>query len=152
MKRLHVHVTVKDMDESIRFYNTLFNVEPDVTKDDYAKWMLDDPAVNFAISNRGESVGVNHLGLQFDSDEEVTRVQQRLDTANIDGQEEADAECCYAHSNKYWTIDTAGIPWENFHTMNSIRTYNGKDLAEQDHICGCQPMDKLQTTLQGCCQ
>ena len=100
----------------------------------------------------GDSIGVNHLGFQFDTDEEVAQVQQRLDMADIAGQQEADAECCYAHSNKYWTMDTADIPWKNFHIMSDIRTYNGKDMTGQDDICGSHPMDKIKTTLQGCCQ
>ena len=130
MKRLHIHVSVDDLDKSIGFYSTLFARQADVVKGDYAKWMLDDPAVNFAISKRCGKVGLNHLGFQVDSDEELAEIQERLDQAEIKGLQEADRKCCYARSNKYWTLDPANIPWENFHTLDSIPTFGESNEIE----------------------
>lgn len=132
MKRLHVHISVKELGKSIAFYSTLFDAQPSVEKNDYAKWMLDDPAVNFAISTSGEKAGLDHLGFQVDSDEALEAVHQQLDAAAVAGHSENEAECCYAKSNKYWTMDPAGIPWENFHSLEQIETF-GKD----DHIKAC---------------
>lgn len=132
MKRLHVHVSVKELDKSIAFYNALFDAEPTVEKTDYAKWMLDDPAVNFAISTSSEKVGLNHFGFQVDSNEALEAIHQQLDAAAVAGHAENEAECCYAKSNKYWTMDPAGIPWENFHTLEQIETF-----GEDDHIKAC---------------
>jgi catechol 2,3-dioxygenase-like lactoylglutathione lyase family enzyme len=123
MKRLHVHVTVADIDKAVSFYNTLFDQVAAVVKDDYAKWMLDDPAVNFAISNRRTEVGLNHLGFQVDDDEELARIETRLKQAELDGLKESNTSCCYAKSNKYWTQDPAKIHWENFHTLDSIPVF-----------------------------
>ena len=141
MKRLHVHVSVADIDQGINFYNTLFNQEASVVKDDYAKWMLDDPAINFAISSRSTRVGLNHLGFQVDSDEELAEIEDRLNRAQLRGVGEHNTNCCYARSNKYWTMDPASIPWENFHTMDSIPTFGESDDSE-----------KLTAALRkGCC-
>ncbi len=126
MKRLHVHVAVKELEQAINFYNTLFNQQATVVKDDYAKWLLDDPAINFAISDRGNQPGLNHLGFQVDNDDELEEISQRLEKANIDTLADLDAQCCYAHSDKYWTKDPAGIPWENFHTLADVPTYYGE--------------------------
>ncbi|MCG8413155.1 MAG: glyoxalase/bleomycin resistance/dioxygenase family protein [Pseudomonadales bacterium] len=123
MKRLHLHVSVTDLDQAITFYNTLFATDAAVIKSDYAKWMLDDPAINFAISNRGHPPGLNHLGFQVDSDEQLGEISSRLQSAGFGGNPEQDAKCCYAHSNKYWTKDPADIPWESFHTLGEIPTY-----------------------------
>ena len=127
MKRLHVHVSVADIDKAIQFYNALFASKATVVKDDYAKWLLDDPAVNFAVSNHSKQLGLSHLGLQVDSDDQLEEISSRLSAAGIDGLAEEDAQCCYANSNKYWTKDPAQIPWENFHTMGEISHYYGPD-------------------------
>lgn len=123
MKRLHVHVTVEDIEKGVNFYNTLFAQDASVVKEDYAKWMLDDPAVNFAISTSCKEVGLNHLGFQVDSDAELSEIEQRLKEAELSGLKEENRDCCYANSNKYWTMDPAKIPWENFHSLNSIPTF-----------------------------
>lgn len=123
MKRLHVHITVEDLAKSVRFYSTLFAKPADVVKEDYAKWMLDDPAVNFAVSDRCGKVGLNHLGFQVDSDQELAEIETRFKQAEYTGLKEANRNCCYAKSNKYWTMDPANIPWENFHTLDSIPTF-----------------------------
>lgn len=152
MKRLHVHVSVPDLQKSIDFYNSLFGSEPSVIKPDYAKWMLDEPAVNFAISLGRDKKGLNHLGFQFDSDEEVDTVQERLAGAHISGMEEKDADCCYANSNKYWTMDPAGIPWEQFHTMSELKTFgDGPGNGQQAADCGCTPTDVARRAFGGCC-
>jgi len=126
MKRFHVHVAVDDLDTNIHFYSSLFGAEPTVRKDDYAKWMLDDPRVNFAISRRGDTPGMNHLGIQVDSDEELGAMCERLVQADQPVVERAEAACCYAESNKHWVQDPQGIAWETFHTLSSIPVF-GRD-------------------------
>jgi catechol 2,3-dioxygenase-like lactoylglutathione lyase family enzyme len=128
MKRFHVHVAVSDLEQSIRFYSTLFGGEPSVHKADYAKWMLDDPRVNFAISLRGGTAGVNHLGLQVDTADELEGMRKQLLAADRGLVEEKDANCCYARSDKYWVTDPAGIAWETFHSLGTIPVY-GEDVA-----------------------
>lgn len=132
MKRLHVHVSVKDLTASIRFYQTLFGAEPTVTKTDYAKWMLEDPRVNFAISTHRQPVGVNHLGFQVDTDEELRGMRAQLEAADSRMLGESEQPCCYAKSDKYWVTDPTGIAWETFHTLGSIPVY-GEDTAVFDH-------------------
>jgi catechol 2,3-dioxygenase-like lactoylglutathione lyase family enzyme len=127
MKRFHVHVSVPDLDSSIRFYSTLFGTEPAVVKGDYAKWMLEDPRVNFAISQRGGKAGLNHLGLQTDSDAELEVLNGRLQQADLTTHAEKETACCYARSNKYWVTDPTGIAWETFHTLGEVPTFNGED-------------------------
>ena len=131
MKRFHVHVAVHDLQQSIRFYSSLFGVQPAVTKQDYAKWMLDDPRVNFAISTRGGKAGVDHLGLQADSDSELEEIGSRLAQADVSVLPQKGAACCYAKSDKYWTIDPQGIAWESFHTLESVPVYGGDTRARE---------------------
>ena len=129
MKRLHVHVGVDDLDRSIRFYSTLFAAEPAVVKADYAKWMLDDPRVNFAISaGRHEANGIRHLGVQAESSEELAEVFGRLKAAERPVLEEGRTICCYARSEKSWIADPDGVVWEAFHTDGEATTY-GDDPA-----------------------
>src|SRR5882672_1484423 len=119
MKRLHVHVGVHDLAQSIRFYSALFAAQPSVTKDDYAKWMLDDPRVNFAISKRAAKTGLDHLGIQAENAEELEAIGSQLAQADVSTLAQKDASCCYAKSDKYWTLDPQGIAWESFHTLDS---------------------------------
>jgi catechol 2,3-dioxygenase-like lactoylglutathione lyase family enzyme len=123
VKRLHVHVAVHDLQQSIRFYSALFGAEPAVKKDDYAKWMLDDPRVNFAISKRSGKAGLDHLGIQAENGAELEDLGIRLAQADVAVTAQKDAACCYAKSDKYWTIDPQGIAWESFHTLDSIPMY-----------------------------
>jgi catechol 2,3-dioxygenase-like lactoylglutathione lyase family enzyme len=123
MKRLHVHVAVKDLAESTRFYSTLFGVQPTVAKPDYAKWMLDDPRVNFAISTRSGDSGVDHLGLQVDSREELAAVAGQLASAGETIAEQTATTCCYARSDKAWVKDPEGIAWETFYTIGAATEY-----------------------------
>jgi catechol 2,3-dioxygenase-like lactoylglutathione lyase family enzyme len=132
MKRLHVHVSVRDLSASIRFYRTLFGVDPVVTQPDYAKWMLDDPRVNFAISMNRQPLGVNHLGFQVESDEELRGMRSRLEAADARMIEENEQLCCYAKSDKYWITDPTGLAWETFHTVGRIPVY-GEDTAVFNH-------------------
>jgi catechol 2,3-dioxygenase-like lactoylglutathione lyase family enzyme len=123
MKRFHVHVSVSDLPASIRFYEALFGAPPSVEKPDYAKWMLDDPRVNFAISRRDRSPGVNHLGFQTDTPAELSELEGRLASAATPTLEEKGAACCYAKSDKTWVEDPQGVPWEVFHTLEAIPVY-----------------------------
>ena len=129
MKRLHVHFRVKDLDESIGFYSALFGQSPDKREVDYAKWMLEDPRANIAISTReGAATGVDHVGFQVDSDEELDELAERLKGASADIATEMDATCCYARSNKYWARSPEGSKWELYRTFGESKTY-GADPA-----------------------
>ena len=136
MKRFHVNVSVNDLDASVKFYTAIFATEPSVRKGDYAKWMLDDPRINFAISRRGSPVGVNHLGVQVDSASELIAMSGQLTRADNAVVEQAGAACCYAHSDKYWITDPSGIAWETFHTLDSIPVYGADaDIKPQGSKC-----------------
>jgi len=126
-----VHVAVHDLKQSIRFYSALFAAQPAVEKDDYAKWMLDDPRVNFAISTRGRKAGLDHLGIQADNGGELEEIGARLAQADVSVLPQKGASCCYAKSDKYWTVDPQGIAWESFHTLDSVPVY-GADARAPD--------------------
>jgi len=133
MKRFHVHVAVTDIDSSVRFYSALFGVDPAVKKSDYAKWMVDDPRINFAISRRGnDRVGVNHLGLQVDSDEELEVLRGQAEKADVAALSEQDSSCCYAKSNKYWYTDPQGVAWETYHTLAQIEFFGGDQQPKSE--------------------
>ena len=128
MKRLHVSVAVKELDKSIAFYSTLFGSAPLVRKSDYAKWMLEDPRVNFSIASRGPRKGVDHLGIQVESDADLAVVAGRLAQAGQTVSEQKATTCCYARSNKAWVDDPDGVAWETFHTFGESTTYgNGRE-------------------------
>ena len=129
MKRLHLHVTVPDLDPSIRFYATLFGAEPSVVKTDYAKWMLDDPKVNFAISTRDRAPGLDHVGIQVETSAELAELSTRLKAAGAETFDEEATTCCYARSDKSWVSDPAGLRWETFFTFGEATTY-GEDKAQ----------------------
>jgi catechol 2,3-dioxygenase-like lactoylglutathione lyase family enzyme len=129
MKRLHVHISVENIDDSIHFYSGMFGAAPTVAKPDYAKWQLDDPRMNFAISQRGAPVGLDHLGIQVESEGELAQMQQRLDALQPGVEKEADTACCYARSDKYWLTDPSGIAWETFHTLDTIPTFGASKTA-----------------------
>ena len=126
MKRLHLHVSVPDLSRSIQFYETLFGAPPSVVKPDYAKWMLDDPKVNFAISQRGREAGLDHVGVQVDSPAELQELAGRLKAAGASTLDQTAAACCYARSDKSWVEDPAGLRWETFFTYGEITDY-GED-------------------------
>lgn len=138
MKRLHVHVAVDNLEQSIGFYSTLFGIEPSVTKGDYAKWMLEDPKVNFAISARGRAGGVDHLGIQVESDGELRELASRLKAAGEATQDQEATTCCYAQSNKSWVADPSGIRWETFFTFGDAATYGEDEVKPVAACCGTQ--------------
>jgi catechol 2,3-dioxygenase-like lactoylglutathione lyase family enzyme len=140
MKRFHVHVSVNDIAQSIRFYSALFGAEPSVVKEDYAKWMLEDPRVNFAISHRDRVTGVNHLGLQVDSGDELAALETQLKRADAAMVTESNTTCCYAKSDKYWVTDPQGVAWETFHTLGNAPVY-GESPVSQKAVC-CTPAAK----------
>lgn len=159
MKRLHLHVSVTDLDRSIGFYSTLFGAEPSVVKDDYAKWMLEDPRVNFAISARGLAGGVDHVGVQADSAEELRDIAARLKAAGETTFDQEAATCCYAKSDKAWVTDPSGVRWETFFTFGDAPTYgegledagltaSGAPTAETQAACCGAPAAKPAAT---CC-
>lgn len=142
MKRMHVHVSVADLAESIRFYSGMFASPPTVVKPDYAKWALDDPRVNFAMSQRGAPVGVNHLGIQVESAEELGEMHGRLQTLQTlqhDVKTEEGVDCCYAKSDKYWVSDPAGIAWETFHTLDTIPVFGAATTDPATGEACCMP-------------
>ncbi|MET4701414.1 catechol 2,3-dioxygenase-like lactoylglutathione lyase family enzyme [Constrictibacter sp. MBR-5] len=142
MKRLHVHVAVEDLSRSVGFYSTLFAAEPTVLKPDYAKWMLDDPRVNFAISQRGGAPGIEHLGIQVETPEELREVYGRLRAADGPVLEEGETVCCYHRSEKSWISDPQGVSWETFLTSGESTVYRAgpeaADPARASAIC-CAP-------------
>ena len=143
MMRLHVHVAVADLARSIGFYSALFDAQPSVVKPDYAKWMLDDPRVNFAISSRGGRTGVDHLGLQTDSDAELEQLNGQLQQADLATKTEKEVACCYARSNKVWVTDPSGIAWETFHTLGSVPTFNEQPAAGNADAACCAPQPQV---------
>jgi hypothetical protein len=149
MKRLHVHVAVDDLSASINFYSTMFAAEPTVAKDDYAKWMLDDPRINFAISARGAAPGLNHLGVQVESAEELAEMSGRLQKLEADVIEEMGTACCYAKSDKYWTTDPTGIAWETYHTLDSIPVFGASEEGAARAVGCCVP-EPAAVKVAGC--
>lgn len=140
MKRFHVHVNVADLETSIGFYSTLFGIAPSVRKPDYAKWMLDDPRVNFAISQCERAAGVDHLGLQAEDGAELEEIGARLVAADKVALAEQGTTCCYAHSDKFWAEDPQGVCWETFHTFGEATTYSAPNMhASEAGVCYSQP-------------
>jgi catechol 2,3-dioxygenase-like lactoylglutathione lyase family enzyme len=137
MKRFHVHVNVRDLDTSIGFYSQLFGSAPSVRQPDYAKWMLDDPRLNFAISQRERAAGVDHLGLQAEDANELEEIGARLTAADAVSLAETGTTCCYAQSDKYWAEDPQGVRWESFYTHGTATTYSAP--AEATACCTPQP-------------
>ncbi len=156
MKRLHVHVAVEDLARSVRFYATLFAAEPTVLKPDYAKWMLDDPRVNFAISERGRAAGLSHLGIQVEDKAELAEVYGRLQRAEGPVLETGATTCCYAKSEKQWIADPQGVPWETFLTEGESTVYGESDpieeLGAKAACCGepAAPPAKAEAKSCGC--
>jgi catechol 2,3-dioxygenase-like lactoylglutathione lyase family enzyme len=150
MKRLHVHVSVDDLAASVRFYATLFAAEPAVTKSDYAKWMLDDPRVNFAISARGSQAGLDHLGIQVETAGELGEVYGRLQQAGRPVLEEGATTCCYAQSEKAWITDPQGLSWETFLTSGESTAYgDSADLGQIRTASG--GLRPAQASAGACC-
>lgn len=151
MKRLHVHVAVDDLGKSIGFYSTLFDAQPSVVKHDYAKWMLEDPRVNFAISARGRNAGIDHLGIQSDTDAELRTLAARLKSAGEQTRDEEAATCCYARSNKAWVNDPSGIRWETFFTFGEAAAYGEDDVPEIEAANAAACCAVEQPKAEACC-
>jgi catechol 2,3-dioxygenase-like lactoylglutathione lyase family enzyme len=156
MKRFHVHLGVPDLGASIDFYSGLFGFAPTVRKDDYAKWMLDDPRVNFAISQRdGGRKGLNHLGFQAESSDELAGIRAQFEAADRNSTvAEPNSACCYALSDKHWVTDPQGIAWEAFHTLDTIPVYDGSLLDRAGATACCATQSKAKDSAEtgaGCC-
>jgi catechol 2,3-dioxygenase-like lactoylglutathione lyase family enzyme len=156
MKRFHIHIGVEQLDESIRFYSALFGAEPVKTKPDYAKWLLNDPRVNFAISTRAKQKGVDHLGIQVDEDAELAELRERMKDADMGVVDEGETVCCYARSEKSWIQDPTDIPWEAYRTMEDAQVFSGQPDQAESACCTpetmgepdcCEPSEKTA----GCC-
>jgi len=150
MKRFHIHVSVDDLEKNIRFYSTLFGTQPSRVEAEYAKWMLDDPRINFAISTRRQPLGVNHLGFQVDSAAELLDMQAQLTAADARVIQEDSQACCYARSDKYWVTDPTGIAWETFHTLGNIPVY-GEDTPVFDHGTSTVPAQTVGAASKTAC-
>jgi lactoylglutathione lyase len=137
MKRFHVHVHVADLAASVAFYSKLFAAAPTRTESDYAKWMLDDPRINFAISTRGGAPGVDHLGMQTDDDAELAELKARATAADMAVLDEGRTTCCYARSDKHWVTDPQGVAWEHFHTLDTIPVFHEAAPAASAEAAAC---------------
>jgi catechol 2,3-dioxygenase-like lactoylglutathione lyase family enzyme len=153
MKRIHVNVSVTDLAASIDFYSTLFDAPPKVHKQDYAKWMLDDPRVNFSITTRGERKGIDHLGIQVEDDAELGEVYARLKSADAPTIEEGETTCCYANSEKNWIFDPDAVAWETFLTRGESAVYGSDSLhpGERASACCSRPQAEDASAKSGCC-
>ena len=157
MKRFHVHVAVDNLQANVRFYSTVFGAEPTVQKPDYAKWMLEDPRINFAISQRGAKAGVDHLGFQVDSDEELSALRKQVADAEIAALDQPDATCCYARSDKYWITDPQGIAWETYRNLGEAEIYGAETRKAEDSSACCAPRPQTititpeKTSTEKCC-
>lgn len=153
MKRFHIHIAVSNLADSIRFYNALFGTKPVKEKSDYAKWMLEDPRINFAISTRAGKHGVEHLGIQVDDAAELETLRKQFSEANISTHSNGETTCCYAKSEKSWVNDPNGIAWETYHTMEDAQFFSGEKVTESS--C-CMPEKSTETSCcdtktTGCC-
>ena len=137
MNRFHVHLHVDDLAKSIGFYSKLFAAEPSRVEADYAKWMIEDPRINFAISTRGTTPGIDHLGFQTDSAEELDALKARADAADMALLDTGETTCCYARSEKHWITDPQGIAWEQFHTLGSIPVFHEEDPGQAASGSAC---------------
>jgi hypothetical protein len=156
MKRFHVHMHVQDLDKNIAFYSAMFHQPPARTEADYAKWMLQDPPVNFAISTRGSTTGVDHLGIQVESADELAELRAHARDADLALQDDGETTCCYARSDKYWLTDPQGVAWEQFHTLDRIPVFS-EQKSEQNTasapVC-CAPTatkNVAETATKACC-
>ncbi len=149
MKRLHIHLSVDNLPKNIVFYSTLFGCEPTVKQEDYAKWQLDEPRVNFAISNRSQQIGLDHLGIQAENEQELAATKRQLDATQAPVEIQQGAACCYARSDKYWITDPQGIAWEAFHSLSEIPTFSdAKAASDGENPFACRPA-KADTS--SCC-
>ncbi len=151
MKRFHVHVGVKDLQASVQFYSTLFGQRPAKLKEDYAKWMLEDPRINFAISTRPQESGVDHVGIQVESAEELSEITERLKKADLGVFDEGETTCCYAESNKAWVQDPSGLAWEAYQTMNDAEVFSAEKPVEEENTCCVPETESDDESKSSCC-
>ncbi|MCA6215592.1 glyoxalase/bleomycin resistance/dioxygenase family protein [Ideonella sp. B7] len=151
MKRFHVHLHVDDLGQSIGFYSKLFAAEPSRVEADYAKWMLQDPPVNFAISTRGSQPGIDHLGFQTDDPAELAEMKARAEAADTALLDEGETTCCYARSEKHWVTDPQGIAWEHFHTLGNIPVFKEAGQADTSPSACCAPAAAPEPAAAACC-
>ncbi|MCE2680790.1 MAG: glyoxalase/bleomycin resistance/dioxygenase family protein [Burkholderiales bacterium] len=161
MKRFHVHLSVENLPQSIAFYSKLFGAAPTRQECDYAKWMLEDPRINFAISTRSDKVGLDHLGFQAESDEELNDMKTMAKAADMALINEGETSCCYAESDKYWLTDPQGIAWEQFHTLSNIPVFSEKQTntasaccapkSSTDEVVVAAPGKKISIPIKGSC-
>jgi catechol 2,3-dioxygenase-like lactoylglutathione lyase family enzyme len=154
MKRFHVHVRVTDLAASIAFYSRLFDAAPSRHEADYAKWMLEDPRINFAISTRGDAAGLDHLGFQTDDPAELRELRQRAEAADMAILDQGETACCYARSEKHWVTDPQGIAWEHFHSLGDIPVYGEHKPARESACCAAEPRAvavAVPASRQSCC-
>jgi catechol 2,3-dioxygenase-like lactoylglutathione lyase family enzyme len=160
MKRLHIHMSVENLEQSVKFYSALFGAEPSKLKGDYAKWMVEDPRLNFAISTHGAKAGVDHLGIQVEADSELAEVRERISKAELGAFEEGETTCCYAKSDKTWVKDPAGMAWEAYKTMEDAEIFHEKTEVTSESACCAPSVDKSRGSLEetvaakqsgGCC-
>lgn len=151
MKRLHLHVKVNDLEQNIHFYSQLFGAEPEKVKDDYAKWMLDDPRINFAVSTRASQTGLDHFGIQVDDEQDLSNLRDHLKSTDINIDKEGETSCCYAKSDKTWVSDPNGIAWEIYQTMSDVElfTEDANNIQENSACCAAPPKAKTEKT--SCC-
>lgn len=135
MKRMHIHISVEDLEQSIQFYSTLFSHSPDKVQPDYARWRLSDPAVNFAISTRSDRQGIDHLGIQVDDEEELQGLRQQLDAGSVETFGEGETVCCYAQSDKSWIEDPAGVAWEVYRSMQDAAVFHDQKTVTEGACC-----------------
>lgn len=152
MKRFHIHTHVQDLQASIAFYSKLFAAQPVRVEGDYAKWMLDDPRLNFAISTRGDQPGIDHLGFQTDTEDELAELKARAEAADMALLDEGETTCCYARSDKHWVVDPQGIAWEHFRTLGNIPVFREGEAAPAA-CCTPAPQAKPESPASqgGCC-
>ena len=148
MKRFHIHVGVKNLNESVQFYSTLFGQKPIKLKEDYAKWLLEDPKLNFAISTRTGESGVDHLGIQVDEASELSELTERLKKADLRLQDEGETTCCYSESNKAWVTDPSGVAWETYHNMADAEVYSESAKEDESACCATNEPSESQNS---CC-
>ena len=151
MKRFHVHLHVDDLDRSIGFYSQLFATQPARIESDYAKWMLEDPPVNFAISTRGSQPGIDHLGIQTDDAEELALLKARAQAADMALLDEGETTCCYARSEKHWVTDPQGVAWEYFHTLGNIPVFHEAVKSPVAAGACCAPASSAAKPASSCC-
>ena len=145
MKRMHIHIAVNELSESIGFYSTIFGSAPTIKREDYAKWNLNNPKVNFAISLRDGLCGMNHLGIQVDSEVELQEIAQRLESAEINYSTQEGTSCCHSHSNKHWALDPQGIAWESFRTISDAPLLGvSSDVSSEESTSCCIPLNMNQ--------